>query len=316
RIERSLRQVHFALVLIGQRWCDVTDEHGRRRLDATDDMLRFEIAAALRLKKTVIPILLGGAKLPDAETLPAEVRPMLERHALVMGSESWEADKKELFKVLDPLKPIPPFARWVPIGTVTAALIVLATHYFWRPQLAPRHPAIVPSVTGRPYGEAQRILQKDRFTLGQLRPASGSGLTPGIVIAQSPLAGTQELQGTPVNVDVVGAEGVTPATAPTPSLTGLEPAAARSIIQLSGFQVGEISYAVGEPVGRVLHQSPAAGATGKKGGEVSLVIASAPAAPSVLVPRVRGRPLQFARQQLEHKGLRVEMIQVATWDST
>src|SRR5262249_10280702 len=154
RIERSLQQVHFALVLMGKHWCDITDERGRRRLDAPDDLLRFEIAAALRLEKKVIPILLGGAELPEAEALPPEIKPMLERHALAMRSESWEADKKELFDVLDPLKPVPPLVRGLLIGAGLVGLLVVVAvvaHYFWREApVRETGPAIVPSVTGRP----------------------------------------------------------------------------------------------------------------------------------------------------------------------
>ena len=58
------------LALIGDQWLAITDEDGRRRLDNPDDFVRLEIEAALTRKVRVIPILVGGARMPRADELP------------------------------------------------------------------------------------------------------------------------------------------------------------------------------------------------------------------------------------------------------
>lgn len=79
RIESFIRAASVVLVIIGPDWADARDDAGNRRLDNPADWVRREVALALELGKPIIPVLLGGANLPDAGQLPTELRPLRER---------------------------------------------------------------------------------------------------------------------------------------------------------------------------------------------------------------------------------------------
>lgn len=63
------------VVVIGKRWCEVTDSDGKRKLDNPDDWVRLEIAAALKRNIPVIPMPVDGAQMPSKEELPGTPLP-------------------------------------------------------------------------------------------------------------------------------------------------------------------------------------------------------------------------------------------------
>ncbi|MFL6117844.1 MAG: toll/interleukin-1 receptor domain-containing protein [Catenulispora sp.] len=94
------------LVLIGPRWADITDGHGRRMLDNERDWVRLEIGTALRSGNRVLPILLGEATmLPDADELPAELAQLSRLQFLRLEESRFRAGLDELVSVLDALLP-------------------------------------------------------------------------------------------------------------------------------------------------------------------------------------------------------------------
>ena len=58
------------IAVIGPNWATAADGSGRRRLDKPDDFVRLEVGGALRRDIRVIPVLVGGAKMPDAHEFP------------------------------------------------------------------------------------------------------------------------------------------------------------------------------------------------------------------------------------------------------
>jgi hypothetical protein len=69
-IEQQIASCSVVIVLIGKGWLASTDEHAARRLDNPRDFVRLEVASALRRKLPVIPVLVGGAKMPRPDDLP------------------------------------------------------------------------------------------------------------------------------------------------------------------------------------------------------------------------------------------------------
>ena len=70
-IREALQDCDVALVLIGSKWLNATDEQAHRRLDDPNDVLRFELAEVLsRENVRVIPVLFDSARMPEAERLP------------------------------------------------------------------------------------------------------------------------------------------------------------------------------------------------------------------------------------------------------
>jgi TIR domain len=89
------------LALIGDEWLTITDEHGRRRLDNSDDFVRVEIEAALTREVRVIPILVDGARMPRVDELPDSLAKLVRRQALELSPARFDFDTSRLLKVLD-----------------------------------------------------------------------------------------------------------------------------------------------------------------------------------------------------------------------
>lgn len=99
-ITSAVASCDVLLALIGDRWLTITDEEGRRRLDQPGDFVRLEIEAALARNVRVIPILVGGTRMPRSDELPATLTRLARRHALELSPNRFEFDTRRLLKVL------------------------------------------------------------------------------------------------------------------------------------------------------------------------------------------------------------------------
>lgn len=96
------------IVLIGNQWVDITDpKTGKRRLDNPNDFVALEIAEALKRNTRVIPVLVEGAKMPDAEELPASLAALVRRNAIEISDTRWDYDVQQLIKVLEKICGLP-----------------------------------------------------------------------------------------------------------------------------------------------------------------------------------------------------------------
>jgi TIR domain len=96
-IEKKLDSVNVLLAVIGPRWLAAADKRtARRRLDDPDDLVRKEIATALRRGIRVVPVLVGGASLPSPEELPDDLRGLLRRNACELSDTRWDYDVRQL----------------------------------------------------------------------------------------------------------------------------------------------------------------------------------------------------------------------------
>ena len=96
------------LALIGDRWLTITDAAGSRRIDNAGDFVRLEIEAALARNIRVVPVLVGGARMPRADDLPASLATLARRQALELSPDRFASDLSRLLRVLDPPTPVPP----------------------------------------------------------------------------------------------------------------------------------------------------------------------------------------------------------------
>lgn len=107
-IERELDRCNVVLVLVGPHWLSMTDAQGKRRLDNPNDPVRMEIARALKRRGVrVIPVLVGGATMPDAAELPDDLSALGRRNAHEMTDKRWQYDFGELCGVLEKLPGMP-----------------------------------------------------------------------------------------------------------------------------------------------------------------------------------------------------------------
>ncbi len=112
RITQTLHRAKVTLVLIGDEWLELTGADGRRRIDAPDDYVRHEIAAALaRPETTVIPVLVERAEMPAAADLPPDIAELAKRQAVRLGNERWRYDVGQLMRRIDELTASGPLSR-------------------------------------------------------------------------------------------------------------------------------------------------------------------------------------------------------------
>lgn len=95
-LDDAVSQCDVLLAVIGPSWVNATDEAGERRILREDDFVRIEIASALRQKKTVIPLLVGGAKMPRAADLPEDVSGLARRNAMELSHQRFGTDVDKL----------------------------------------------------------------------------------------------------------------------------------------------------------------------------------------------------------------------------
>lgn len=125
-IETHLRSVDAVLVMIGPQWLAAGADQ-RRRLDAQDDFVRMEIQAALNSGKPLIPLLVGGAKMPSEADLPPSLSALARRQAVVLSDGTWRGDVDRLVASLRSAvskAPSNSFAnRWMLVGAAAAAVL-------------------------------------------------------------------------------------------------------------------------------------------------------------------------------------------------
>jgi hypothetical protein len=127
-LQRGLDESRVVLVLIGPRWIHLQEPNGGRRIDSPTDFVRYEIGAALRTGKLVIPVLLDGATQPTAAELPPDLATLADQTPVVIRNDPYFAD--------DMAKAVTAFRRavaWAPssVGVLSVTVAgMLALAYF------------------------------------------------------------------------------------------------------------------------------------------------------------------------------------------
>ncbi len=97
KIEQEVITSDVMLVIIGRDWLNIRDAHGLRRLDDPADFVRLEVEMALRHRLEVIPVLVFGARMPDASVLPPSLYDLAFRNAVtVRNPPHFEEDLSHL----------------------------------------------------------------------------------------------------------------------------------------------------------------------------------------------------------------------------
>lgn len=103
-IRRSLSECIAAMVVIGPQWMNITDtDTGKRRLDDAQDFVRLEVEIALNNPSIrVMPLLVGGAPMPQAHELPAPLRKLGQKNATVIRhGRDFHKDMDDVIKQLN-----------------------------------------------------------------------------------------------------------------------------------------------------------------------------------------------------------------------
>jgi hypothetical protein len=99
-IDRAIGHCDVLIALIGPHWLKASTARGRR-LDDPQDFVRVEIGHALARNIRVIPTLVGGAEMPQADELPAEMVNLAKRNAIELTDKRFRSDLQVLLEPLD-----------------------------------------------------------------------------------------------------------------------------------------------------------------------------------------------------------------------
>ena len=87
-IDETMARCDCVVAVIGPRWV----ESFRSRATGAEDFVQHEIAAALGRGITVIPVLVGGARMPQAEDLPPALAALRYRNAFEVRDARFNDD--------------------------------------------------------------------------------------------------------------------------------------------------------------------------------------------------------------------------------
>lgn len=99
-IQASVWASSIFLLVIGPRWAKFASKDGKNRLDDPNDFVRLEISSALKRNIRIIPVLVGGARMPDANELPPEIHPITRKQAVEISDGRFRADAERLIKAI------------------------------------------------------------------------------------------------------------------------------------------------------------------------------------------------------------------------
>ena len=84
-IQKAIKTSDAALVVIGPYW----KKAGLTRMKNPKDVLRMEIGQALKSNAVVIPVLVGGAVMPQAKALPTPIAKLVQLNAALINDTDW-----------------------------------------------------------------------------------------------------------------------------------------------------------------------------------------------------------------------------------
>jgi hypothetical protein len=125
-IADAIRGCRAMLVIIAPDWLTQTKQ-GRVRLDDPNDFVRNELVAAFQAGIRVIPVLVGGARMPTEEQLPEALKPLARRHAHELSDARWSYDVGKLVETLEALGIPSSHKIWIPRLSRVARQVVLRT---------------------------------------------------------------------------------------------------------------------------------------------------------------------------------------------
>jgi tetratricopeptide (TPR) repeat protein len=91
-LEKSVQASDVVLALMGRQWLTCVNKSGEPRLFAEDDIVRFELEAARRHGRLVIPLLAQDIKEPEKHKLPPSIQWLMDYQAIPIRSGGFFRD--------------------------------------------------------------------------------------------------------------------------------------------------------------------------------------------------------------------------------
>lgn len=106
RITDVLGSCHILLLVMGPRWANPDDSTGSASIRDPDDFVRLEAEVAMaRRDVEVLPVLVGGAKMPHRDELPEKIHGLTRIQAKQLTDDRRAADMRELVARVEELLP-------------------------------------------------------------------------------------------------------------------------------------------------------------------------------------------------------------------
>lgn len=99
-LEARVAGSDVVIALIGPTWLNASNAAGRR-IDQDSDFVRYELAAAITQGKRLIPVLVAGARMPDASELPSVLGPLARCQAQVIDDTRFAYDLDTLVRSIE-----------------------------------------------------------------------------------------------------------------------------------------------------------------------------------------------------------------------
>jgi hypothetical protein len=124
-IQSAIRSSDVVVAVIGKEWLTCTSG-GTRRLDMPNDFVRTEVGIALERGIPVIPVLVQGAGMPQASSLPEPLKLLASHDAHDLSDERWTYDVGRLIDATEKLAGKSARSQRRPIIAAAAAVLVIA----------------------------------------------------------------------------------------------------------------------------------------------------------------------------------------------
>lgn len=98
-LREKVAECRVLLAIVGPHWMEVRDAQGNRRIDNPSDFVGIEIGTGLARKDlVVIPVLVDGAKMPEAADLPPHLQGLAGRNAIELRNMQFGSDAERLLR--------------------------------------------------------------------------------------------------------------------------------------------------------------------------------------------------------------------------
>ncbi len=166
---------------------------------------------------------------------------------------------------------------------------------------------LVPTLVGKTLEEAKNTAKLRAYTTEVVGTVASTAYPSGVVIEQTPAAGTALKAGNVISI-TVSAGAQTPIV---PDLTGMTLDDAENALENAGLACGNVEYRVSEaPIGTIFKQDPAPDTALLQGDEVHLYISGEPSHNVEMIDVVK-MPLKKALPLLRERGFYLFRVSVA-----
>jgi TIR domain len=99
KIASAIARSDAVLIQIGKHWLDPQRDN-KPRLFNSDDYVRAEVRAALNRNVLVLPVLVDGAQMPAAPTIPEDIAALCTKNAVPLRHESFDDDVENILRTI------------------------------------------------------------------------------------------------------------------------------------------------------------------------------------------------------------------------